>query len=120
MDLRGANLNLVDFRGATINPGTLMEARSERVAELVNEGTEEKNFRDADLSYAYLAGMDLRGAILSGANLEGANLEGADLTGARLVDTNLRDANIENAILENVFFCRTIMPDGKVTPCDRR
>ncbi|MEC7500226.1 MAG: pentapeptide repeat-containing protein, partial [Planctomycetota bacterium] len=43
---------------------------------------------DADLTYAFLTGADLRYADLTGADLLGANLWYADLTGADLSGSN--------------------------------
>jgi len=59
---------------------------------------------EADLSGAYLRGVnlseaDLRGANLSGADLSGANLSGADLSGAKLSGADLSGANLSEADL---------------------
>ena len=48
--------------------------------------------RKADLSGAYLRGVNLRGAYLRGVNLSEADLRGADLSDADLSDADLRGA----------------------------
>ncbi|MBN1400384.1 MAG: pentapeptide repeat-containing protein [Anaerolineae bacterium] len=54
---------------------------------------------EADLSYLYLAGIDLRGANLYRAKLIRADLHGARLNGANLQEADLRYADLRGADL---------------------
>jgi uncharacterized protein YjbI with pentapeptide repeats len=54
---------------------------------------------EADLSYLYLAGMDLRSANLYRAKLVRADLHSARLNGANLQEADLRYADLRNADL---------------------
>ncbi|WP_017303673.1 pentapeptide repeat-containing protein [Spirulina subsalsa] len=73
-----------------------------------------RNFRNANLPGAELAGLCLKnanfiGANLRYANLQGANLEGvkfmaADLTGANFQGANLRKAKLMGALIDGVNF----------------
>lgn len=104
------------------------------------------NLYDCDLSWAYLAKIDLSYAnlgisILEGidlpasilikanlsrtdltaanlfqANLRGADLRGADLRGAELARANLLDADLRGASLTGADLSEAIMPDGTIVP----
>jgi hypothetical protein len=80
-DLRGADLNVADLRGADLRGADL------NVADL----------RGADLRGADLRGADLRGANLRRADLLGADLNGADLRGADLLGADLNGADLRGA-----------------------
>jgi uncharacterized protein YjbI with pentapeptide repeats len=59
-----------------------------------------RDFRGANLAYAYLAGANLEGANLEGADLSSrANLSRANLAGANLSGANLKNADLEGAYL---------------------
>ncbi|GAB4542279.1 MAG: hypothetical protein Tsb0014_34910 [Pleurocapsa sp.] len=58
-----------------------------------------KNFRNANLSGANLAGIHLKNVNLIAADLSQANLTGANLVGAKLIAANLSNANLTNANL---------------------
>ncbi|MGB7440828.1 MAG: pentapeptide repeat-containing protein, partial [Coleofasciculaceae cyanobacterium] len=58
-----------------------------------------RNFQNADLAGAQLAGADLRHANLIGAILRGADLRNAQLDGAKLVIADLTGADLSNASL---------------------
>ncbi|NET55588.1 MAG: hypothetical protein F6K47_05280 [Symploca sp. SIO2E6] len=66
------------------------------VGEILNQPTQNRDLKGADLS-----GVDLRGADLSGANLVGANLSLADLSFANLSGANLSFANLSFADLRD-------------------
>ena len=73
--------------------------------------------RGVDLTYADLRGADLSDADLSytdlyDANLSGADLRGADLSGAYLRGADLSDADLRYAGLGGVYWQNTICPDG--------
>ncbi len=90
------------------------------IEKIMNQGGNDQDLRDANLSGAILSnanliladlreanlmgidlsGANLMGADLSGADLLGANLTGANLTGATLTDANLKGADLGDAILE--------------------
>ena len=65
------------------------------------------DLKNANLSFANLAGADL-----SRVNLSRANLYGTDLSQANLSGANLREADLSGANLTGVIFCRTILPNG--------
>lgn len=82
-----------------------------------------KNLKGVNLSYADLSGCDLtntnlRGADLSFAVLREANLTNTCLKGAILIGSNFTDATLDGADLENADYdaTQTIFPPGFVAP----
>ena len=111
-DLRDADLNGADLRGAYLRDADLNGAY------LVDANLRGADLGGADLGDANLRGADLGGADLGDANLVDANLRGADLGGADLVDANLRGADLGGANLRGakgaeLAIARTrILPEG--------
>jgi len=77
-DLRGADLQGANLRGADLRGAYL---------------------QDANLRWAYLRGADLQDANLRDANLQGADLQRADLQGAYLRGADLQGADIDYTCL---------------------
>jgi uncharacterized protein YjbI with pentapeptide repeats len=86
MDLSGANLSEVDFRGRPLRGALLLRAMLRGA-----------NLRGVDLTGAQLGGADLTGAALEGALLGAADFTGAVLDGARLDGASLSAATFEKA-----------------------
>jgi uncharacterized protein YjbI with pentapeptide repeats len=105
LDLRGANLSLVDLHGL---PLTCMRSglnRSEAiVANLEQRHMAAMNLEGANLSLAHLEGANLGFAHLEGANLSLAHLEGADFYGAHFEKAYLKEAYLGGASLRTCFF----------------
>ncbi|MBD2296473.1 pentapeptide repeat-containing protein [Anabaena sphaerica FACHB-251] len=78
-------------------------------AKLVNADLRKTNFTKANLTDA-----DLTGADLTGADLTGANLKDAILT-----RTNLKDAKGATAAIKQVKLCKTTLPNGKISGCQK-
>ncbi|HWE40067.1 MAG TPA: toll/interleukin-1 receptor domain-containing protein [Isosphaeraceae bacterium] len=111
-DLRDANLEGLDLRGALLRRAILSGANL-KGAKLVEAQLRGAKFRNADLQ-----GADLSGSNLRRANFEGANLLDADLSGASLLSVNLAGAvlegtNFRDAILGNTFFVATNLAGAK-------
>ena len=70
-----------------------------KIDALPNLDLRDRDFRGADMAFAFLAGVDFRSARMEGANLSWARMEGADLRGARMERANLREARMEGADL---------------------
>ena len=73
--------------------------------------SDEKEGKQADLSYEDLAYAKLSGAILRRANLDGVNfsysdLSGANLSGADLINSELEYADLTDTILDEKEQCR--------------
>ena len=73
--------------------------------------SDEKEGKQADLSYDNLAYAKLSGAILRRANLDGVNfsysdLSGANLSGADLINSELEYADLTDTILDEKEQCR--------------
>lgn len=105
LDLRGADLRLVDLHGL---PLTCMYGGLNR-SEAIETTLEERSMAVMHLEGANLHGAHLEGAYfcmarLEGANLYGAHLEGADLYGAHLEGAYLKEAHLEGASLRRCFF----------------
>lgn len=78
------------------------------------------NLADADLSYAYLRGINLANVCLTNANLTGINLTSANLTGANLSNTKimsayLGDADFRAADLSEANFCYSYLAEANLT-----
>ncbi|MEL7515752.1 MAG: pentapeptide repeat-containing protein [Pseudomonadota bacterium] len=72
-------------------------------------GRQKPDLRNADLSHAFLAGLNLREGQMQGAILRQANAEGADFYSAMMQNTEfnlatLDNANFDGANLENATF----------------
>lgn len=78
-----------------------------------NEGC--ADLRSADLSEAYLTGIELRGADLRGADFTGANLRAADLRGADMTGAFFTDADLTGAKLEKSYVNSTDFTDADFT-----
>ena len=86
VNLFGADLNRVNFKGANLEGANL-------------EGADLTGsiFEGANLEGAYLKGTDLYCANFEGANLKYANLEGANLEGTYFFDADLKNAKFKDA-----------------------
>ncbi|MGJ5620305.1 pentapeptide repeat-containing protein [Sulfitobacter sp. MF3-043] len=76
---------------------------------LDHQNLENRDLRGADLSFAFMAGIDLEKADLTGANLKGADASGAVFKSAQMQNVNLsgaslQGANLSRAGLEGVRF----------------
>lgn len=110
LDLRGADLAVVDFSGGKFGPAR-MERTNLHSAWLDNTLFKGADFSAANMTEAWLEEADLRGARLEettlngawmiGANLRGAEMDGAELRGARMRNANLQGAELDVAIVEN-------------------
>ncbi len=65
----------------------------------------ERDFRGAELPWAYLREADLRGADLSRAKLREVDLRGANLHGAKLRGADLRWAELPEVDLSGAYLC---------------
>ena len=107
-NLKGAELNLTDFKNANLEEVKLQGA------DLKGVRLQGANLKNANLQNADLGGTELQGANLKNANLQnadlrrtklqGANLENANLHKAKLIfvdfkDTSFKGANLENALI---------------------
>src|SRR4028119_27225 len=77
-----------------------------------------RNFQNADLTGAQLAGADLRNANLIGAILRGADLSNAQLDGAKLVIADLTNADLTNANLQKAKLVGAILRDARLSGAD--
>ncbi len=77
-----------------------------------------RNFQNADLRNAQLAGVCLRNANLIGANLSGANLRNAQLDGVKLVVADLSQADLTGASLRKVKLMGAILRDANLNGAD--
>ncbi|MGK7876230.1 MAG: pentapeptide repeat-containing protein [Xenococcaceae cyanobacterium] len=77
-----------------------------------------RNFQNADLREAQLAGVHLRNANLIGANLSGTNLKNAQLNGVKLVVANLSKADLTGASLRKAKLMGAILQDAKLSDAD--
>ena len=105
LDLRGANLSLVDLERlplaklcGALNRDQWFKAtkRQRNMAAVI--------LREANLREAHLEEAMLRRAFLEDAFLREAHLENSDLTSAHLEGTNLYQAHLEGASLRRAFF----------------
>lgn len=116
LDLRGADLAVVDFSGGKFGPARLDRANLHS-AWLDNTSFSGANFSSAILTEAWLEEADLSGARLeeatvSGAWLVGVNLRGAEMNGAELRGAKLRNANLLGAELDGVIVDKTDISDA--------
>jgi Pentapeptide repeats (8 copies) len=103
-DLRKANLQFADLRGAYLFIANLTDAV------LIRANLSGANLIGADLSGAYLFSANLSDADLSDAELSGANLSGADLRNVK----NLTQTQLEEACGN----ANTKLPEGlTLKPC---
>jgi superfamily I DNA and RNA helicase len=79
-----------------------------------------RNFQNADLTGAQLAGADLRNANLIGAILRGADLRNAQLDGAKLVIADLSNADLTNANLRKAKLVGAILRHVRLSGADLR
>jgi superfamily I DNA and RNA helicase len=77
-----------------------------------------RNFQNADLAGAQLAGADLRNANLIGAILRGADLRNAQLDGAKLVIADLSGADLSNANLRKAKLVGAILKEARLSGAD--
>lgn len=78
------------------------------------------DLRGADLGYANLKGVNLRGADLIEAQLSEAELQGADLRGANLAGACLRETDLRNADLRGAILGETDLADAVFDYADLR
>lgn len=95
VDLRGANLSGVSRRFD-------IYAYDEPYLQGITSDLSGINLSGADLTEAYLSGVNL-----AGANLSHANLTRASLSKSNLTNTDLSGANLTKACLENAEFEQT-------------
>ena len=69
----------------------------------------------ANLSKAFLRGVNFRKANLQRASLSNANLQGANLWNANLQEANLFDANLQGADLSNANLQRAYFYNADIT-----
>jgi superfamily I DNA and RNA helicase len=79
-----------------------------------------RNFQNADLTGAQLAGADLRDANLIGAILRNADLRNAHLDGAKLVIADLSGADLTNANLRKAKLVGAILREARLSGADLR
>ncbi|HAJ63048.1 MAG TPA: DNA/RNA helicase [Cyanobacteria bacterium UBA8543] len=79
-----------------------------------------RNFQNADLTGAQLAGADLRNANLIGAILRNADLRNAQLDGAKLVIADLSNADLTNANLRKAKLVGANLKDAQLSGADLR
>jgi superfamily I DNA and RNA helicase len=77
-----------------------------------------RNFQNADLTGAQLAGADLRNANLIGAILRGADLRNAQLDGAKLVIADLSNADLTNANLRKAKLVGATLREARLSGAD--
>lgn len=77
-----------------------------------------RNFQNADLCNAQLAGLDLRAANLIGAQLQGANLRAAQLDGVKLAIADLSWAELTNASLRKAKLVGAILHASQLSYSD--
>ena len=126
-DLEGANLEGADltgsiFEGANLE-GAYLKGTDLYCANFEGANLKGANLKCAELRYANLEGANLEGANLKGANfyladleganLKGANLKGANLTGAKFKGANLEGADLEDANLKCACFFDTFLLNAK-------
>jgi Pentapeptide repeats (8 copies) len=88
-------------------------------------GLASRDYTDADLTFAYLAGTTLTSANLAGAdlnfaNLRGARLDGAHLTNAHLTGADLRHANVIQAHLTGADLTLAVLANTDLRSADLR
>lgn len=71
-----------------------------------------------NFSAAYITNANLSGANLMRANFSEADLTGTHLDGALLLNSNFFGA--KGLDLTNALVCNIILPDGKMSLCDKR
>ena len=76
------------------------------------------DFADANLMRAYLADANLADANLAGVDLRRANLAGADLTGANLRRADLMDANLAGAKLTGAYLTGANLAGANLADAD--
>ena len=85
----------------------------------------ERDFRQANLSGAFLRNAALNDVILTDANLDGADLSGAQFADSQLTFSHFRGANLRGAMLNNADMRATIFHDAVLSEssaafCDLR
>lgn len=76
------------------------------------------NFNNIDLSGSDLRGTDLRHVNLSYTDLSNTNLSGANLVGANLVGANLSKANLSEANLKGAYLSHTDLSEANLKSAD--
>jgi uncharacterized protein YjbI with pentapeptide repeats len=111
-DLSGADLSspyitYINLRHSIITRQTKIHAKWRRLWRWQsNKGTKPYQWVGAQLQYADLDGVDLRGAFLPYADLRGTHLRYANLSGANLERARMEDTDFEGA----KYSCDTILP----------
>jgi len=78
------------------------------------------SLRKANLQKVDLQGANLQGANLLGASLQGTNLSGANLQGAGLWNANLQRADLQNANLQGADLWNANLQGAKLSGADLR
>lgn len=118
-DLTGAILDYAWLKGTKIDGATKISPKWFLVWQIVNKKLSKTYLRDAD------HGVDISKANLTGAYLEGidlarADLSGADLTGANFTRAYLARANLEGAIIRKTDFSGAYLVEANLTRLSRR
>ena len=106
LDLYGANLEGVNFRGRSLSD-----------LNLSNANLRGADFRGSRLSHVDLTRTDLKGALLASSvwlevELVGADLSHADLSFSRVVRSNLTDATLVSSCLFGTIFQQTVVTNA--------
>ena len=110
-DLRGANLQGLDFRGFAVT-GVGFDNANLSGANLSRLYIIDSSFEGANLSQANFSGSALGGSSLKGANLKGANLSHTLLSDADFTGANLTVADFSSANLADAYFFRADLTDA--------
>jgi uncharacterized protein YjbI with pentapeptide repeats len=111
LDLRGADLAIVDFSGGKFGPAR-MERTNLYSAWLDNTSFRGADFSSANMTEAWLEEADLQGArleeaVLNGAWIIGANLQDVAMDGAELRNAKMSKTNLLGAELDGVYLDKT-------------
>lgn len=109
LDLRGADLAVVDFSGRKFGPahlsrtslqGAWLDNTSFVGADFASANMSDAWFEEANLSHARFDEAILNGAWMVGADLTAAALDGAELRKTKMRNTNLQGVEMDSVILE--------------------
>ncbi|MBD2181215.1 pentapeptide repeat-containing protein [Planktothrix sp. FACHB-1375] len=123
--LGGAKLRNAKFSYANLKHSVLRQANLEN-ANFDGANLSQADFRCGAGTCTYLSGTSFKNANLTGANFQSVGftpvgeigLPNVDFTGADLREANFNGASLKGALLERAKFCKTRMPDGKISNRD--